>query len=71
MTGKPALKNSLKEIGYPASSDIPAVTTFADAPMRVPLPPRHAPNASAQIKGFRGKFSSNANDNTIGIIVAV
>lgn len=32
------LKNSMKEKPYPCCSAIPAQTTFADAPINVPLP---------------------------------
>ena len=61
----------MKEIGYPASSDKPAVTTFAEAPMSVPLPPRQAPKARAQISGPRSRLRSTERESTIGIIVAV
>lgn len=45
--GKPTLKKSTKLIFIPSFSIIPTVTIFADAPMTVPFPPRHAPRASA------------------------
>ena len=39
----------------------PAVTTFADAPISVPFPPRQAPNARAQITGSSAMLRSDAN----------
>ena len=45
------LRRFIEWAGYPASSDIPAITTFAEAPIKVPLPPKQAPNAKAQISG--------------------
>ena len=71
--GNPTLKKRLNEIGYPASSAIPAVTTFAEAPMIVPLPPRHAPKESAQARGANAKpnSGSDAIPITTGTIVAV
>ena len=47
------------------------MTTFAEAPIRVPFPPRHAPKAKAQIKGPRSRESSTESESTIGIMVAV
>ena len=43
--GKPVRKNRLNEISFPDSSANPAATTFADAPIFVPFPPRQAPSA--------------------------
>ena len=38
-------------IGYPLRFDMPVRTTFADAPMIVPLPPKHAPIDTAHQSG--------------------
>ena len=43
----PTFMNSKKLIGYPSRSAIPIVTTFAEAPSMVPLPPKHAPKPKA------------------------
>ena len=37
--GHPILKKLMKLTGYPASAATPAMTTFALAPMSVPIPP--------------------------------
>jgi hypothetical protein len=47
MKGKAVFINPMKLILYPLDSAIPTVTTFAEAPMIVPFPPKHAPRASA------------------------
>ena len=49
--GQPILKKLMKLIGYPASAAIPAITTFALAPMSVPIPPMSAPKHSAHARG--------------------
>ena len=41
----------LKEIGLPCDAEIPALTTLAEAPMRVALPPRVPPNIMATKTG--------------------
>ena len=41
------------------SSLIPAVTTLADAPIKVPFPPRQAPKARAHIRGPKSKLSES------------
>ena len=71
--GNPVLKNLLKDMSWPASSAKPAATTFADAPIIVPLPPRQAPSASAHANGPRANPSSGleANSITTGTMVAV
>mmetsp|Transcript_36916 Transcript_36916/g.75676 ORF Transcript_36916/g.75676 Transcript_36916/m.75676 type:complete len:229 (-) Transcript_36916:117-803(-) len=51
MTGKPTLKKSMKEMWCPSTSAFDAITMLAEAPMRVPLPPKQAPKASAQASG--------------------
>ena len=46
---------------YPLLLATPAVTILADAPSKVPLPPRHAPRLRAQAKVLRfsvGKLSA-------------
>ena len=48
MMGKPAFVNSMKDMFALFLAPIWAMTTFAEAPMSVPLPPRQAPNARAQ-----------------------
>ena len=45
--GKPILKYWPKVIGCPLFLLIPDKTTFAEAPIKVPLPPRHAPRDKA------------------------
>ena len=43
----------MKEIGLPRCAAIEATTTFAEAPIKVPLPPRQAPKASDHHTGSR------------------
>ena len=50
--GNPILRNCTYVIGYPCLALIPDSTTFADAPIRVPFPPRHAPRDSAHQRGI-------------------
>ena len=50
--GDPILRNCTYVIGYPCLALIPDSTTFADAPIRVPFPPRHAPRDSAHQRGI-------------------
>ena len=40
-----------KLILIPSRSEIPSTTTFADAPMAVPFPPRQAPTERAHQRG--------------------
>src|SRR3989338_7086106 len=69
MQGKPSFINCKKPILCPLFSHIPAATTFALAPIIVPLPPRHVPNASAQRTGLTGKLvGSSDNFKTTGIM---
>src|SRR5687767_14683397 len=46
VTTSPYRVNSQKEMGRPLRSASPRMTTLADAPTAVALPPRSAPNAS-------------------------
>jgi len=41
------LKKSTKEMCQPSVSALEAITILAEAPIKVPLPPKHAPKASA------------------------
>mmetsp|Transcript_27974 Transcript_27974/g.54630 ORF Transcript_27974/g.54630 Transcript_27974/m.54630 type:complete len:208 (+) Transcript_27974:664-1287(+) len=41
----------MNEMCAPSTSALDAMTMLAEAPMRVPLPPKHAPKASAQARG--------------------
>ena len=50
--GKATFKNLPKEILYPFDSAIPTVTTLAEAPMMVPLPPKQAPKDRAHHSVF-------------------
>ena len=50
-TGMPTLKKSTNEMWWPSTSAFDAMTMLAEAPIRVPLPPKQAPNASAQARG--------------------
>src|SRR5512132_2115320 len=56
----------------PLRSAIPATVRLADAPIRVPLPPRHAPSESAHHSGINpsGPPKVGAIALIIGIIVA-
>ncbi|MGB2630433.1 MAG: hypothetical protein WBD17_04305, partial [Candidatus Omnitrophota bacterium] len=47
----PYLKNFIKEMGYPFFSLILDITILAEAPIKVPFPPRHAPRARAHHRG--------------------
>ena len=51
MTGKPYLVNWMNEMGCPFLPAMLHRTTFAEAPIRVPLPPSHAPRDSAHQSG--------------------
>ena len=53
MIGSAIFMKPMKEIGRPRCADMDATTTFALAPMSVPLPPRHAPSASYHQSGSR------------------
>ena len=66
---RPYIKNLTNDILYPFCSAIPAHTTLAEAPIRVPLPPRQAPNASAQTSGRRDRHTSgdSASSTITGI----
>ena len=48
----PNFMNSMKEIFTPAFFAIPIDTIFAEAPIMVILPPRHAPSANAHQSKF-------------------
>ena len=63
------MKNLKKEILHPFCSAIPAHTTLAEAPIRVPFPPRQAPNASAHTSGRRERHTSgdSASSTITGI----
>ena len=66
--------NRRKEIFLPARSLIPATTTLAEAPIRVKLPPKSAPRASAHHKGRTSASESPsawARSCITGIMVAV
>ena len=67
------LKYSINVNRYPCCSATPAHTTFADAPIKVPLPPRQAPRANAHTNGCSGKSKSSfsANDITTFTIIVV
>jgi hypothetical protein len=52
INGKPILNHLLKLIRYPNLSDNPAATTPALEPIRVPFPPKSAPNAKAHHNGL-------------------
>ncbi len=54
MRGKPIRKNDPKLMGLPYLEAMPATMTLADAPIRVPLPPRQAPRARAHQVGSIG-----------------
>ena len=59
-------------MGYPCCSANPAATTFAEAPINVPLPPRQQPNDKAHTSGVNGNpKSESARPATTGIIVVV
>ena len=46
MMGNPVKKNCLNVILHPCCSAIAAATKLQLAPIRVPFPPKHAPNAN-------------------------
>mmetsp|Transcript_25290 Transcript_25290/g.60898 ORF Transcript_25290/g.60898 Transcript_25290/m.60898 type:complete len:231 (-) Transcript_25290:1716-2408(-) len=72
ITGKPTLKKSTKEMWEPSTSALDAMTMLAEAPMRVPLPPKHAPKARAQARGRMETPSTSATSCwRTGTIVAV
>ncbi len=58
---------------YPCCCATPAHTTFAEAPIKVPFPPKQAPNANAQTSGCIGRANSSLllSDMTILIIIVV
>ena len=58
--GNPVLKNLLNELSFPDSSARPAATTFAEAPIIVPLPHKQAPSAKAHANGPQGNRSSGS-----------
>ena len=66
---KAHMKNLKKDILQLFCSAIPAHTTLAEAPIRVPFPPRQAPNASAQTSGLRERHTSgdSASSTITGI----
>jgi hypothetical protein len=47
VTGRPIRRNIRNPIGCPARADMPAAATLAAAAIRVALPPKQAPMASA------------------------
>ena len=49
--GSCTLKKSMKEMWKPSTSAFEAMTMLAEAPIKVPLPPKHAPKASAHASG--------------------
>ena len=64
----------MNEIGWPLRSAMFAISTFADAPMIVMLPPMSAPMASAHQIAFDGcpcAFRPSFSPSRIGSIVAV
>jgi hypothetical protein len=67
----PTFINSIKEILIPAFFAIPIDMIFAEAPIMVIFPPKHAPSANAH----QSKFCNNGFDSfiisIIGIIVIV
>ena len=52
VTGTPVYSQVMKPMVCPSRAAMPAVTMLADAAMSVPLPPRQAPKASAQVSTF-------------------
>lgn len=68
MIGKPTFVNCINDIGYPCFAEISDKTTFALAPINVPLPPRHAPNETAHHNGVTSTCPCMAK--IIGSIVA-
>ena len=66
------MRNRRKLIGCPSRAAIPATITFADAPISVPLPPRHAPSDSAHHTGIIASRPPSASSIafSVGIIVA-
>ena len=72
ITGSPAFIKLINVIECPAFSAKPDVTTFAEAPISVPLPPKHAPSAKAHHKIFASTPGITCERYaTIGSIVAV
>jgi hypothetical protein len=55
----------MKENLYPCCSAIPAQITLADAPTKVPLPPKQGPNANAQTSGCNGRPSVVFSDKVM------
>jgi hypothetical protein len=53
INGNPILNHLLKVIGCPSFSAKPAATTPALDPIKVPFPPRSAPNAKAHHNGLK------------------
>src|SRR4030066_609615 len=58
--------NFLKDIGLPIFSAMPTTMTFADAPMAVPFPPRHAPSASDHHIGIRSGWCKSCMPERFG-----
>lgn len=70
---KPYLKYFQNVILQPCCSAIPAETTLAEDPYKVPFPPKQAPNVKAQTNGCIGrvKYSLCTMVTTILTIIAV
>ena len=72
MSGNAISMNGTNRMGCPERSANPATTRFADAPISVPFPPRHAPSASDHHRGIKCSVPPNAGamDLISGIMVA-
>ena len=67
----PNFMNSIKEMLTPDFFAIPMDTMFAEAPIMVMLPPRHAPSANAHQSKFCNMGFDSFMISIIGIIVMV
>ena len=67
----PNFMNSIKEILTPDFFAIPIETIFADAPIIVIFPPKHAPKANAHQSKFCNKGLDSFIISIIGIMVIV
>src|SRR5206468_11888552 len=72
ISGNATFRYSTKRNVVPARSASPATTRLADAPISVPLPPRHAPSDRAHHSGTSAASPPNVGAIALisGIIVA-
>ena len=72
MTGIDQIKKRAKLMGRPSREAMPETMTLAEAPIKVPLPPKQAPNDKAHQTGIIAALPPKLSsiDFSIGIMVA-